>query len=294
MEVYPTVTKETHNKISDYLNNSIYQFKDSKGKYEIGFFCSLKCHDKMNLFLITNYQIINQNYLANNNYIDIATNKGSQRFEIETMYYMNKELDLSVIKIKEDKKEKIKILEIDDDIYKEQSEMYFNKELIYIINNDSVSYGILDDITKSELIINCNLNKNYCYPIFNLATNKLIGIYQKNCKYYHKGIFFKYIINELESKYTKNDNNYNEIEISIKIDDEDINNPIYFLDNKYYEDFKLKSSHDNLKELNKFNTELNIRKDNIIKNEEYKKYFIPKEKGIYNINIKFNINKYNK
>ena len=206
MEVYPTVTKETHNIILEYLNNSIYQIKNSEGKYGIGFFCYIKCHDKMNLFLITNYQIINEDYLKNYNYANILINKGMQRFDFcNNIYYMDKELDLSVIQIKEDKKEKIKILEIDDDIYKEEYEIHLKKELIYIINNDSVSYGILDDIiiddiTKFELIIHCNLNNNYCYPIFNLATNKLIGIYQKNCKYYHKGIFFKYIINELESK----------------------------------------------------------------------------------------------
>ena len=47
MENYPKpVTKETHKKILDYLDNSIYQIKGSDGKYGIGFFCSVKCHCK--------------------------------------------------------------------------------------------------------------------------------------------------------------------------------------------------------------------------------------------------------
>ena len=57
MKNYPKpVTKETHKKILDYLDNSIYQIKGSDGKYGIGFFCLLKCHDKTINVLITNYQ----------------------------------------------------------------------------------------------------------------------------------------------------------------------------------------------------------------------------------------------
>ena len=118
------------------------------------------------------------------------------------IYYFDKQLDISVIEIKEN--EKLKILEIDENIYKEESEIYLNKESIYIINDNNVSYSIINNITKYEFIFNCNLNDNsYFYPIFSLATNKLIGIYKKDFIYYHKGIFFEYIIMKLESKYKK-------------------------------------------------------------------------------------------
>ena len=167
------------------------------------------------------------------------------------------------------------MLELDDDIFKEDSEMYLKKESIYIINNNSISYSIINSITKKELRFNCNLSNNsFYYPIFRLTKNKLLGIYKKDSKCYHKGIFFKYIIKQLESKYLKKDmmiNLSNEIEISIKIDKKDINNHIYFLDNEYIENNKKKSLHDNLKELNKINTELYIKKNNEEKKEEYKK-----------------------
>ena len=172
------VTKENHEIILDYLDNSIYEIKGNENKYGRGFFCSLKCHNKNIFVLITNYQYINEKYLKANDFIEVLVNQYLIRIELNTIYYLDENKNISIIEIKEN--EKIKILELDDDIYKDESEMYFNKESIYIINNNSVSYSIINNITKSEIIFNCNLNDNsYCYPIFNLTTNKLIGLYQK-------------------------------------------------------------------------------------------------------------------
>ena len=178
----------------DYLDNSIYQIKGYEDKYGIGFFCSLKCHDKNLFVLITNYQIINDNYLKNYNYIDVLINQKLIRIGFNLIYYLDKHLDLSVVEIKENKA--IKILELDEDIYMEESEIYLNKESIYIINDNSVSYSIINNITKYEFIFNCNLN--------------------------------------------------NKIEILINIDDKDINNKIYFLDNEYIENNIKRLTHDNL------------------------------------------------
>ena len=43
------------------------------------------------------------------------------------------------------------------------------------------------------------------FPIFNLNNNKLIGLGESKSNYFIKGIFFKFIINELinENKYKK-------------------------------------------------------------------------------------------
>ena len=261
MENYPKpVTKETHKKISDYLDNSIYQIKGNENEYGIGFFCSLKYHNKNIFVLITNYQIINENYLKNYDYIDVLLNQKLIRIGFNLIYHLDKHTNLSVIEIKEN--EALKILELDENIYKEESEFYLNRESIYIIDENTVSYSIINNITKSEFIFHCNFNNDsYCYPIFNLSTNKLIGVYKKNYNYYHKGIFFKYIINQLESM----DNFNNEIKIYINVSGEDINNKIFYLDNEYEEKNIKKSSHDNLKELNEHNTELYIKKENIEK-----------------------------
>jgi len=82
-------------------------------------------------------------------------------------------------------------------------------------------------------------------------------------------------------------NKINEIIITIEIGKGDVNKNIYFLDNTDYidEDSKINHFHDNLKELNKLNTELFIND----KKYEFQKYFIPKKEGVYSIRIKFNI-----
>ena len=77
------------------------------------------------------------------------------------------------------------------------------------------------------------------------------------------------------------------INITINIDKNDVNKNIYFLDNYYYdENYDKKYTHDHLKELNENNTELYINNN---KMEKYEKYFIPKEKGEYKIELRFNI-----
>ena len=197
MENYPKpVTREGHKKISEYLDDLIYEIKGDKGKKGKGIFCSMKIHNKIIYTLITSYNIINEEYLKNNNNIEIIKNKEVILIEMDYIYYINKELDISVIQIKENKK--IKIIDIDENVYNKESEMYYLKnESIYIIYDKKISYGILNNIISSELILGINL-KNidlYKYPIFNLKTNKLIGIYYKNYKYYNKGIYIKYIIN---------------------------------------------------------------------------------------------------
>ena len=189
MEKYlNSVTKESHQKIMNYLDNSIYKIKRKDGKYGIGFFCYIKYDNRNFPVLITNYKIIDDNYYHEYNNINILINNELNKLEFGLLYYMDKYLDLSIIEIKENKI--INILDIDDCIYKDESEIFLTQESIYIIhynnyNNICVSYGVIKDKTKSELKLMCNIKSNSnCYPIFNLSTNKLIGIYTNKSKYY--------------------------------------------------------------------------------------------------------------
>ena len=107
-----------------------------------------------------------------------------------------------------------------------------------------MTYGVVNYINNKEIIFSSYRNLfNNCWPIFNLSTNKLIGIYENTSKYYNKGIYLKYLINEFIIKYKEK----NEIDIILNIDEKDINKEIYFL-NDYYDNVKL----------NEFNTELYI------------------------------------
>ena len=152
MEGYPKpVTKETHKKISYYLDNSIYQIKGVDGKCGIAFFCNIRCHDKIIPVLITSYQLINEEYFINYNKTDILINEERVPIELGYINYMDKDLDLTVIEIKENNN--IKFLDLDDNIYKKESEMNFKKESIYIIHYNNkdicVSYGIVNNINNS-------------------------------------------------------------------------------------------------------------------------------------------------
>ena len=126
-------------------------------------------------------------------------------------------------------------------------------------------------------------------PILKLSNKKIFGIHKETVsKYnYNRGTFLKYPINEYLNKFNKFNNNI--IKLILKIEKEDINKDIYFLDNTdgyYSDDNNIKYlHHDNLKELNELNTEIYI---NNIKSK-YKKSFIPKKEGLYEIIIKLNI-----
>ena len=107
-------------------------------------------------------------------------------------------------------------------------------------------------------------------PVFNSQSNKITEINKEGIKKEKECI-----------------NQSNEIRIELKIiDQNDINNDVYFLDNSGYKDDKgIKHYHENLKELNESNTELYINNKKV----EYKKYFKPENEGIYEIILKFNI-----
>ena len=180
MEKYPKpITKDTHKKIMEYLDNSIYKIKTKDNKYGLGIFCYIKSHNKNIPILITNHKTINKKYYSTNNNIQVLINNELISIEFGFIHYINKYLDISIIEIKENNL--INILDIDENIYKKESEIYLDKESIYIIHyinkNICVSYGIINNINNRELIIHCNINSDSnCYPIFNLNTNKLLYI----------------------------------------------------------------------------------------------------------------------
>ena len=68
--------------------------------------------------------------------------------------------------------------------------------------------------------------------------------------------------------------------MKIRIEKDDINNDIYFLDNA--NKFKDEQNIEHLKELNESNTELYINE----KKMKYKKFFRPEKEGIYLIKLK--------
>ena len=291
MSYYPEqISKQTIQKILEQMNNSIYKVKvnDKEG---ILLFCNIKYKKETIPTMITNYELIDENYLRKKNNIELSLNNKLKSLEFGNIRYLNQENDISIIQIKNIKDNKINYLELVDGLYEEESEILFNDEPIYITkyqneNNISFSFGKIKYINNQEIKYISNLNSTpYHSPIFNLCNNKLIGLFISSSKYHNKGIFLKHFIYKFTYEYEKSKyikirkNEINEIKILININEADMNKKIYFLNlnlNKINKDMAI---------LNKLNT-------NIYINDEeygYKKFFIPDHIGEYIIKLKFNI-----
>ena len=160
--------------------------------------------------------------------------------------------------------------------------------------------NIIFEFNQEELIIHCKKNELMRDIISRFGTYKEVQV---------KKLYFLYDGNEINQDQTlsqindkdskikilvlKCPENTNEITLKIKIEQNNVNNTIYFLDNtdNTYNENKndindhVEHKHDNLKELNENNTTLIINK----KTESYKKYFTPLEPGIYTIKLIFKI-----
>ena len=278
----PVTTDETEI-ILKQMKHSICKIQNKNGN-GTGFFC--KIFNKK--LLLTNNHVINEEILKNNNIIKVKLNDNKIRKDIKIKdYYTSKIYDTTIIEIN-DIDENINYLEIDDEIFDENVNIF--NESIYITQypgneKAAVSYGVLNQITDNYNIL------HYCStrpgssgsPIIKLSNKKIIGIHKESeINYnYNRGTLLKYPINEYLNKNNIINKN-NGIKLTIKIEKEDIKKNIYFLDNTnlFFED-----KYNHLKELDNSNTELFI---NNIK-YKYNKCFKPEEEGSYEIKIKFNI-----
>ena len=216
MEKYPNpVTKQSHKKILSQMNNFFYKIDNKKDGIKLSecIFLYIKYQNKDIPVLMTNYEIINEKYLSNNNDLDVLISNEIFNIEFESTKYLNKEYNLTMIEIKENKNNKINFIDIDEYLKEKDLRNYFYNESIYTLfyNNKRdirVVYGIINYINKSEFLFSSNMKETNSFsPIFNLSNNKLIGIYKNNSKYYNKGIFLNFIISEFIKEY-KNTKKY--------------------------------------------------------------------------------------
>ena len=289
MEVLPRpATKDCTKKIINQMNSSFCYFTRKNNTYDIGYFCRINYQNKYIPVVIINNHSIDDNY----NYIlNASLNNTNITLELDNTRYKNVEDNLSILEIKENKKHNFNFLEIDDKLYEKDSEMFYEKESIYIIQSQnkeemSVSYGVVNETlidNKLQFIYSSYINKDSKHSlIFNLSNNKLLGIHKSKSKIYNKGIFLNRIIKEFIDIYNYNQKANNEINIEINVNKSDIHQNIYFLD--YYENEY--SDHVSLKPLNETNTELYIND----RKYRYKKFFKAEKEGKYKIKLKFKIN----
>ena len=158
IDKYPIQTSiEGTKKILNQMENCVCKIYKGIKEKGTGFFCKIPLPDKTSIkVLITNYHILNEEYLNSNKSIKYSMNNDENFYEIllddSRKIYTNKELDVTFIEIT--KKDNIKdFLEIDDQI-KHEKNFYgelFERKPIYILHyqegeNILVSYGIIKGI----------------------------------------------------------------------------------------------------------------------------------------------------
>ena len=298
---YPSyITLDQTKTILKQLENGICKIFVDDGSKATGFFCNIKHNNKEMLALITNNHVLNEDNIKLNNIIKICYNNKNELIykdiiiNKDRIVYTSKKYDTTIIEIKKEKDEIYNYLEVDKNIFQDNSNILYYNNTIYILHYPgnkiaSVSYGILNKNEKLnyEIIHCCSTEKGSSgSPILSLNDMKVIGIHKAagNGKY-NKGSFLKYPIEEYISKFYENKLK-NEIICIYNKQEEEINLLHDYSININVFDDKLKKSYiEGKNNINEKNIDMYINDKKIKFNYKYKS----KVKGMFK--VKFAINK---
>jgi len=266
---------------------------NGKEKIGTGFFCKIPYKNEIIPVLITNYHVIDDDFLKGKKNLKVYINGIFHLIKIDknSKIYSSEDYNYDIIIIKIREVDEINyFLEIDENIFQPNSETSYKDEPIYILHYPNCEKASVSHGTGLEKIDDYNI-RHFCNteagssgaPILSLLTNKIIGIHKAYIKKgYNIGTFLKFPLSEINGKIPAIEKklNDNEILITLRVDKNDINHKIYFLC-----DWVGHFSYEKPKELNEFNTNLYINN----KKQKYKNHFTPFEEGIYSIKLKFNI-----
>ena len=278
----PVTMKQTE-KILNQMNKSVCKIF-GKEKNGTGFFCQLDINNEKIPVLITNYHIIDDKFIESSNKIKykkvndkiskiINLNKNKKVYSSS-----NEEYDIMIIKLdKGDEIEDIQYLEIDDSLLFDKSEREYDNRSLYILHfpfgeEIRVSYG--RGSTKEndyDIIHKCETNKGSSgSPIFNLSTNKIIGIHKsyvsKASECFNLGTFLKYPLKEIKNFYEKSVNIVKRRESNLVFKNAEIKNNINNSNLRENDLSKKYRKIDNKQILNLYNSKNN----NIYKKDEKK------------------------
>ena len=278
-------SKEIENKIDIEMRNSICEIEYNESKIGNGFLCKIPYLDFSQLLpvLIINTNIINEIKFLNDIKISFDNNKKIRYIKNikERKVYINKEYEIIIIEIFPNEDNLNIFLEIDENIFKNIN--YKNKYISILNYSNELLYGIINN-ASDNIIEYKSLKKEEMIdsPIILIDSLKVIGI-NKRLKN-NNGILLRELIkgfNRIENEEEKN-----EINLIIKVNEDEINKDIYILNYPYYKNHdNIKYKYEGLKELNELNTTIFIN-DELYEYKKYKKF---EEKGEYKIKIKFKI-----
>ena len=306
--------------IKQQKKNCICKINDKDGNEASGFLCMVPFPNFFNLLpvLVTNSNLMKQKDINNGIQLKITfNNDGKENIKTITIdntrkiFLGNKqEFNIAIIEIMlEDDFNNLNFLKIDEIPYIENDSNYFlyKKQSIYSIFY--VDSNVLNTkFFQSEIFYDYKISHpswTFIYstpnniellgaPIINLRNYKLIGIHQEETekeKVSYGALIAKsiYNFNKLNIKKEKNIENIvkkNYIYIMLKINEEDVNKKIYYLDNTNFTDPQTNENHyhDKLNEINELNTKLYVYFDEISE-IKFEKYIIPKKEGLYSLKL---------
>ena len=278
------ISKEIQNKIDIEMRNSICEIEYNESKIGNGFLCKIPYLDFSQLLpvLIINTNIINEIKFLNDIKISFDNNKIIRYIKNikERKVYINQEYEIIIIEIFPNEDNLNIFLEIDENIFKN---INYNNKYISILNYSNKSlYGIINNV-RDNIIEYKSLEKEEMIdgPIILIDSLKVIGINKRLRN--DNGILLRELIkgfNRIENEEEKN-----EINLIIKVNEDEINKDIYILNYPYYTINEKEYKYEGLKELNELNTTIFIN-DELYEYKKYKKF---EEKGEYKIKIKFKI-----
>ena len=213
----PEILKETN---LSYMKD--YICKISGKLLGTGFFCKIEYKNELIRVLMTNYHIIDDEYIESKHQIKIYINDKCKIIKADKSRIIYSSIrnkyDLMIIKIKEED-EIDNYLELDPNIYDDNSENIYKDELIYILHFPNsgeamISYGCgLEKNNEYDMRHKCNSNRGSSGgPILNAVNNKIIAIHKACFKIngenkYNIGSFLKLPLNELNKNKYSNDSN---------------------------------------------------------------------------------------
>ena len=279
------VTIQKTNKILEQLKKCVCKIITKNGN-GTGFFCKIPYNGKELSVLMTNYHIIDNNFIKENKNLAVTLNDDIEYKNIEIdkkIIYTSKKYNTTIIEIKKEKENINDFLELDENIFNENPILY--NESIYILQypkyeeeqKAAISYGIIKQIDDFNIYHYCCTDKGSSgSPILRLSNNKIIGIHKEglekskyNIATFLKEPIFEYLKN-IKTKNNKEDD-YNIIKNNNKISSINFqnNNNILKQNNNNY----LKQNNNNILKQNNNNY---LNKNFNIKNKNHKNnYIIP-------------------
>ena len=217
-ESIDSITIKQTEEILNQMKNSICKIK---GKATgTGFFCYINYEGKEIPCLMTNYHVLDNDFIKEKKMIEISMNDNEINEEIsikeKDIIYLspNNEYDTIIIKLQKEENY-INYLKLDDKLFNKNSEKGY--ESIYILHYPnasfaSVSYGKgIKIINNYDIEHRCNtLSGSSGGPILNLTTNKVIGIHKgainkNNNVKFNIGTLLKFPLEDLKNKNKKKD-----------------------------------------------------------------------------------------